>query len=269
MGTVKKSSRRLIIGLTLAVLVLPLIPLILWSVAWRWDFPALLPQFDLWAWGELGGAKISRALRVSVPLSLSVVLLALLLSFFPAKILGTSRFKGKRLIELLLLLPSFIPQISVVFGMQSVFRALGLYSTVAGVVVAQLVFQVPYMTLLLSAVFRGYDVQLEEQAACLGVGKMHTLWHVCLPAVRPGVMVSCVFSFIGSWGCYLLTAVLGPTKLQTLPLILFPMMSSGNNSYPLIAAVTLMYISPVLVFLALSSRVISGEGLVPGKGGRI
>lgn len=263
----KKSTRRLIIGLTLAVLILPLIPLVLWSVAWRWDFPALLPEFDLWAWGEIGSGKILRAIKVSIPISLTVVLLALLLSFFPAKILGTSHFRGKRIIEALLLLPCFIPQISVVFGMQTVFRSLGIYSTAAGVVTAQLVFQVPYLTLLLSAVFRAYDVQLEQQAACLGVGKLHTLWHVCLPAVRPGVMVSCVFSFIGSWGCYLLTAVIGPTKLQTLPVVLFPMMSSGNNSYPLIAAVTLIYISPVLLFLALSAKVITGEGYEPGKGG--
>lgn len=263
----KNSTRCIVLGLTMLVLILPLIPLLLWSVAWRWDFPALLPDFDLWAWGEIGNGRIARAITVSVPLSLTVVVLALLLSFFPAKILGTSSFRGKGIIEALLLLPCFIPQISVVFGMQSVFRSLGIYSTAAGVVVAQLVFQVPYLTLLLSAVFKAYDVQLEAQAACLGVGKLRTLWHVCLPAVRPGVMVSCVFSFIGSWGCYLLTAVIGPVKLQTLPVVLFPMMSSGNNSYPLIAAVTLIYISPVLLFLALSAKVITGEDYAPGKGG--
>lgn len=262
----KKRNRRLIIFLVLFILLIPLVPLIMWSFTWRWDFPNVLPEFDMWAWGEIGSDKILRSIGVSIPLSVSVVLLALLLSFFPAKIIGTTEFKGKKALELLLLLPTFIPQISIVFGMQNVFRVLGIYSTILGIIIAQLVFQVPYMTLLLSAVFKNYSVLYEQQSACLGVCRWKTLWHVTLPMVRAGVMVSCVFSFIGSWGNYLVTAVIAPVNLQTLPMLLFPMMSSGNNSYPLIAAVTLVYIAPVLLFFIFSSKIIIGEGNDPRRG---
>ena len=79
-------------------------------------------------------------------------------------------------------------------------------------------------------------------------------------------MVSCVFSFIGSWSTYLITSVIGPTNIRTLPLLLFPMMSSGNNSYPLIAAITLIYILPVLLFLIASSKIIIGEGFDARRG---
>lgn len=264
----KPYKRRAILAVLLFALLLPLLPLVIWSFALRWDFPQLLPQLNPWAWGELGSEKILRAIAVSIPLSLTVMLLSLLLAFFPAKALGSTQFRGKRLVELLLLLPTFLPQISVVFGMQQVFRFLGVYSTAAGVILAQLAFQAPYMTLLLSAVFRAYDPAYAQQAACLGVGRWAALWHVTLPAVRPGVTVSCVFSFIGSWGTYLTTAVIGPPDMQTLPVLLFPMLSSGNNSYPLIAAVTLVYIAPVLLFLAASSRVIIGQGFDP-RGGRL
>jgi putative spermidine/putrescine transport system permease protein len=251
----------------LIVLLAPLIPLLLWSVAWRWDFPDLLPQFDLWAWGELGGDKLPSAAFSSLKLSAAVVFLALLLSLPPAKALGCRSFLGKGLIRLLLLIPTFIPQISVVFGMQFVFRRLGIYSTAAGVVLAQLVFQVPYLTLLLSAVFSSRVNDLEQQARCLGTGTLKTWRYVILPAVLPGITVSAVFSFIGSWSNYLLTAVIGPPSLKTLPVLLFPMMSSGNNSYPLIAVFTLVYAAPVFVFLIFSSRLIAGSGLRAQEGG--
>lgn len=263
----KPWKRRLIIGAMLFALLIPLVPLVIWSVSWRWDFPNLLPEFSTWAWGEVGSRKIIKAISVSLPVSLSVVACSLVLSFAPAKILALENFKGKRLLEFLLLVPTFIPQISIIFGIQTVFRFLGIYSTLAGVVLAQLVFHVPYMTLLLTSVFRAYAPEFEQQAACLGVGRWKTMWHVTIPAIRPGLAVTCVFSFIGSWGNYLIPAVIGPTKMQTLPVLLFPMMSSGNNSYPLIAAITMVYIAPVLLFLILSARVIIGEGFDPRRKG--
>lgn len=256
-------KRRWIIGIMLFVLLIPLVPLVIWSFSWRWDFPSLLPEFSAWAWGEIGSKKIIKAISVSLPVSLSVVAISLVLSFLPAKILALEDFKGKTFIEFLLLIPTFIPQISIIFGIQTVFRFLGIYSTLAGVVIAQLVFHVPYMTLLLTSVFKAYAPEYEQQAACLGVGRWKTLLHVTIPAIRPGLMVTCVFSFIGSWGNYLIAAVIGPTKQQTLPVLLFPMMSSGNNSYPLIAAITILYIAPVLLFLILSSKVIIGERFDP------
>ena len=263
----KPWKRRIIVALMLLVLLAPLVPLLLWSLAWRWDFPSLLPQFDLWAWGELAGDKLRSATFSSLKLSVTVMILALLLSTPAAKALGCRSFKGKGLIRMLLLIPTFIPQISVVFGMQSVFRRLGVYSTVPGVVLAQLFFQVPYLTLLLSAVFGSHVADLERQARCLGIGPLKTWRTVLLPAVLPGMTVSAVFSFIGSWSNYLLTAVIGPPSLKTLPVMLFPMMSSGNNSYPLIAVFTLVYVAPVFVFLIFSSHLIAGSGVRAQQGG--
>lgn len=263
----KPAKRRVIITILLIVLLVPLVPLVIWSFAYRWDFPDLLPVFNPWAWKELADAKILRSIGVSLPLSGCVVVIALALSIPPAWVLGCGSFRGRRIIELLLLIPTFIPQISIVFGMQSVFHRFGLYSTVPGVIVAQLVFHVPYLTLLLSAVFGSRAADLEQQSRCLNAGIVPTWVHVILPAARPGITVSAVFSFIGSWSNYLLTSVIGPPSLKTMSVLLFPMMSSGNNSYPLIAVLTLLYIAPVFVFLLFSSRLIAGSGVDPKSGG--
>lgn len=247
--------RRLILAAALFILLLPLIPLLLWSVTTYWRFPTVFPHIDGGYWPQLFfDAKLLAALGNSLMLTGSVVLISLLCSFQAAKYLGTMRFSGKRLVEVLLLVPTFIPPIAIVFGMQDVFVQLKLYSSFAGLLVAQLVFYLPYMTLLLSAVFENYDTDLEQQAASLGVGKLKVLLNVTLPAVRSGVVVCCMFCFIGSWSVYLLTNVIGSPQFKTMPTLIFPMISIGNNSYSTIAVAIILFIAPILAFLLLSSR---------------
>jgi ABC-type spermidine/putrescine transport system permease subunit II len=254
----------------LAVVIAPIVPLALWSLTYSWPYDQVLPNFGTQAWQQtLGGAKSVQALLNSLLLSGTVVPLSLALGFFAAKNLGTRRFKGRRLIQLLLLVPSFIPQISLVFGMQAVFARIGLYNSFAGVVTGLLVFYVPYTTLLLSAVFENYDMDYERQAASLGVGKLRTLLHVTIPAVRSGLIVTAIFSFIGTWSAYLVVAALAPPSFKTMPLLLFPMISSGSNGYALTAAATILYIAPILLILVAFSSLLANDTDKTRTGGQI
>lgn len=266
--TMNAKTRTIILMIAASVLLLPLVPLLMWSFVTFWRWPTVIPQFDGGYWVRLlADGRILPALRNSLVLSTSVTFLSLALSFFAAKALGTRNFRGKRLIELLLLVPTFIPQIAVVFGMQVVFMKLMLYSNMAGLLIAHLVFYVPYTTLLLSAVFENYDTSLEEQARTLGVGRFKTMLFVTLPAVRSGVIVTGVFCFIGSWSVYLLNNVIGNPHFKTLPGVIFPLVSVGNNSYSTIAVAIIVYILPVLAILALTSKALADSPGNVRKGG--
>jgi ABC-type spermidine/putrescine transport system permease subunit II len=261
-------TRRIILTIAFVVLLLPLIPLVMWSFVSHWRYPEVIPQFDGGYWTSLlSDPRILTAFGNSLLLTIAVVLASLILSFFAAKNLGARQFRGKRAIEILLLVPTFFPPIAIVFGMQKVFTLLSLYSTLPGLFLAQLVFYVPYMTLLLSAVFENYDITYEDQAASLGVGPVKRLFAVTLPAVRSGVIVACIFCFIGSWSIYLLTNVIAPPSFKTLPTLLFPMMSVGNNSYSAVAVVIILYIAPILLFLVLGSKALANDRLDTKKGG--
>jgi ABC-type spermidine/putrescine transport system permease subunit II len=264
----KAKTRTIILAAASVVLLLPLIPLLMWSAVTFWRWPTVIPQFDGGYWPELiADGKILPALRNSLALSASVTFMSLVFSFFAAKALGTRNFRGKRLIEFLLLVPTFIPQIAVIFGIQEVFVKLALYSNITGLVIAHLVFYVPYTMLLLSAVFENYDISLEEQARTLGVGPLKTMLFVTLPAVRSGTIVTGVFCFIGSWSVYLLNNVIGDPHFKTLTSIIFPLISVGNNSYSTIAVAVVIYILPVLAILTLTSRALADSSDNIGKGG--
>ena len=260
--------RTIILVIAAVALLLPLAPLLLWSFAAYWRWPAIIPQFDGGYWAKLiSDEKILPAYANSLILSTLVTLLSIALSLLPAKTLGTRHFRGKRLVELLLLVPAFIPQISVVFGMQTVFIKLNLYSNFVGLLAAHLVFYVPYTTLLFSAIFENYDILLEEQSRTLGVGRVKTLLFVTIPAVLPGVIVTGVFCFIGSWSVYLLNNVIGHPHFKTLPSVIFPLISAGNNSYSMMAAAIIVYILPILAVLLITSKALVDSHGAARKGG--
>jgi ABC-type spermidine/putrescine transport system permease subunit II len=254
----------------LLIVLVPIIPLLLWSFTHVWPYSQVLPDFSVQSWLQtLGDKRIWQALRNSLVLSATVVPVSLVLGFFAAKNLGTRRFKGRRAIQLLLLVPSFIPQISLVFGMQTVFSRIGLYNNFIGVVVALLVFYVPYTTLLLSAAFENYDTDYEQQAASLGVGRLKTLLYVTVPAMRSGIIVTAIFSFIGTWSAYLVVSAIAPPTLKTMPLILFPMINSGSNGYALTSAATVFYIAPILLVLVLFSSLLVNDTDKTRTGGQV
>ncbi len=256
----KRRTRNIIIVLMLIVVIVPIIPLVTWSFSGIWPYTELLPEFTIQSWERtLSNSQIISAMGNSFLLVFTVVPLALVLSYFAAKNLGTRRFRGRRAVQFLLLAPSFVPQIAMVFGMQRIFARIGLYNNFPGVVVAMLVFYVPYMTLLLSATFETYDTSYEDQARTLGAGSWSILWRVTLPQIRSGLIVACIFSFIGCWSAYLVVSAIAPPSFQTMSMLLFPMINSASNGYALTACAAVLYILPIFIILIVFSRLLVND----------
>ena len=252
---------RIVIALMLVAVLVPMVPVLLWSFTDMWSFGKVIPDLSLRAWERTFSTRsnIPGAMANSLLLCALVIPLSLAASFFAAKNLGTRRFRGRRGLQLALLIPSFVPQVSLVFGMQKVFSQIGLYNNVPGVIVALLVFYVPYMTLLLSAVFENYDLDYERQARSLGVGWWHILWHVTLPQVRSGIIVTCVFSFIGIWSAYLVVAAIAPPTFKTMSLVMFPMISTAAGGYATTACGVILYVAPILAALVVFSSLLVND----------
>lgn len=265
------ASWRTLAGLALALwLVLPLLPLGIWSIAHGWRFPDLLPQEwsgKAWAHALSPASGVLQSFAVTSGIAVATTMLAALIGVPAGRALGLHRFRGKSAITLLLLAPALLPGIAIVFGLHGLFLRLGLTGTIPGVILAHLIPVLPYMTLVMAAVFSRFDTAYETQARSLGATAIQTFRFVTLPAILPGLMTAALFSFLVSWSQYLLTLAIGGGRVQTLPLLLFSFASAGRND--ITGAIALLYILPGLVILALTTRRITGrsaaltEGLRP------
>jgi putative spermidine/putrescine transport system permease protein len=239
---------------------LPFLPLVVWSFSQRWLFPAILPtEWGVRGWAYLlsPGARVGTAFFNSLIIALAVTLVSLLIGLPAGRALGMHHFRGKTLVNLLILAPTLVPTIGVVLGLHVTFIRLNLADTILGVVLVHLIPVLPYVVLTLSGIFANYNLDYEAQARTLGASQWQVWWHITLPAIFPGVMVAALFAFIISWSQYLLTLLIGGGQIQTLPTILLAFVNSGD--YAVASALSLVFIAPAVLMLLLTSRYLTGR----------
>ena len=252
--------RRMAAIVLISWLVLPLVPLAIWSFARGWTFPNLLPQnwtLQPWAFALSPQSGVLHSLWLTTGIALAATALSVLLGVPAGRALGQYKFRGKTLIELIILAPIIMPGIAVAMGLQSVFIGLHLNNTVTGVVLVHLIPTLPYMVLVMSGIFAAYDPLVEDQARSLGASPGQVFRHITLPAILPGIIVGAMFTFLVSWSQYILTLVIGGGRVQTLPLLLFQFATSGRND--ITGAIGMIYTLPGVLILILTARHLTGR----------
>lgn len=257
---------RLLTALMLVVwLVLPLVPLVVWSFARSWFYPDVLPSdwsMSGWRAALSPASDVLPALWQSTLVATLATALSVAIGLPAGRALGLHRFRGKAAVELLVLAPTIVPGIAVALGLHSVFLSLGLAGTLAGVVLVHLVPTLPYMILVLAGVFANFNPDYEEQARSLGASPLRIFRHVTLPAIAPGLMVGALFAFLVSWSQYILTLMIGGGRVETLPLVLFSYAAAGRND--LTGVIGVIYILPGALVLILTARHLTGRGIAFG-----
>jgi len=259
----KNRSKNIIIMAVLFSVVLPFVPLLLWSISAKWFYPAILPQsFGVRGWAYIFGTannQILTALANSFLLGMATTLASLLIGVPAGRALGLYEFPGKRLVILIFTLPVIVPPLAVAMGLHLWFIQLGLAETFGGIVLIHLTVCLPYTIFVLWGVFSDYNPDFEAQARTLGASRSQVVARVILPMVLPGITVAALFSFLLSWSQYLSTLIIGGGKMLTLPIMLFALMNSGDR--PVAAAVSLVFVVPALLALLASAHSLGRAGL--------
>ena len=152
-------------------------------------------------------------LLLSLKLASVVAMLLLLVGVPAAYWLAFSRWRGKFLVESVVALPLVLPPtvlgfyVLVAMGprgplgkLWSAFFGHGLAFTFAGLVLASVLYSLPFAVQPLTAAFESVDRKLLDASAVLGAGKLRTFWRVILPLSIPGVVTAVVLSFAHTMG---------------------------------------------------------------------
>lgn len=248
----------------------PFVPLVIWSFSFRWFFPAVLPtEWSLRPWLAVFApqTRVWIATANSLWIGFGTTFLSILIGIPAGRALGLHQFKGKTIVEFLILAPTIVPALAAAFGIHIMFIRYGLADTRLGVILVHLIPVTPYTVLILSSVFANYNPDYEDQARSLGANALQVWVYVTIPAILPGIMVAGLFSFIISWSQYILTLLIGGGQVLTLPVLLFSFATSGDSG--LTAALSLVFIAPAVFFLLLTSRYLTGQNAALGGFGRI
>ncbi len=259
-GKMARALHRVLVGLLMLALVLPLVPLAVWSFARGWRFPNLLPQevtTAAWARALSPSGGVLQALVQSTAIALAVTLIAMLLAFPAGRALALHRFRGRGLVYGIIAAPLIVPSIAAALGLHGVFTLIGAAGTVWGVIAVHLTPVLPYAIFIVAGIFATYDTRIEDQARSLGAAPFQVLRCVTLPSLAPALILGALFSFLVSWSQYLLTLMIGAGRVQTLPMVLFGYASSGRND--LAGAIGVIYILPALLLMGFAAKRLGGQ----------
>lgn len=164
----------------------------------------------------------------SIFIAFSALGINIILGTPAAAVLGRKKFKGKKAIELLILLPLIIPSFVTTMGIQYTFVKLGIIETFAGVATIHSVVTLPYYINSLKAGYSTLRIEYEYMGKILGAGKLKRFTHITLPYLFPSIAAGSSLVLIVSFAQYLTTLIIGGGEVITLPILMFPYISGGD-----------------------------------------
>lgn len=178
-----------------------------------------------------------QALTLSLKLAAVTLVVLLPVGLLLGRWLAYQRFKGKALVEALVVLPLVLPPTvlgyyllvslggasplgrwtSEVFGVQLTFNFLGL-------VIASVVFNIPFMVQPIQRAFEAIPANLSEAAAVSGLNAWQTFLRVELPLAWPGVLSAAVLTFVHTLGEFGVVLMMGgsiPGETKTIAIAIY------------------------------------------------
>jgi multiple sugar transport system permease protein len=194
-------------------------------------------------------------LRMSFVLSIGAVLIALVVSFLAAY--SFSRFKppGTNFMMFLLLSVRMVPAAAVVVPVFLMYTAFGWAGTLHGMLLFYAMFCIPFSLWILKGFLDGVSLRYDETALVNGGSRLHVIFRVVLPQVKPGLVAAAIFNLIFVWNEFLFNFILGGQGDKMVPVLLATgVKQGGSTDWTFIASVSLVYMLPPIVAIYLFQR---------------
>jgi multiple sugar transport system permease protein len=215
-------------------------------------------------------SNFTTALKNSAIVALVTTALALVVGSFCAYALARLRIRFKFAILAVVLTITTFPQITIAAPIFKLWRDIGLYNTIPGLVIPYLTFALPLAIYILTSFFREIPKDLEEAALVDGATNFQAFYKVVVPLAAPGLATAGILTFIAAWNEFLLAITLtSSTSARTVPAAIAFFTGSTQFEQPLgtiSAASVVISIPLILMVLLFQKRIVAGltAGAVKG-----
>ncbi|MDR0717603.1 MAG: sulfate ABC transporter permease subunit CysT [Azoarcus sp.] len=215
-------------------------------------------------WKVVSAPRVVASYKLSFGMSLAAAAINAVFGMMLAWCLVRYRFFGKRLVDALIDLPFALPtavagialtalyakngwigQYLALFDIQVAFKPLG-------VLVALVFIGLPFVVRTVQPVLEDLDIEHEEAAASLGVGRWRTFRHVILPVLLPALLTGFTLAFaraVGEYGSVIFIAGNIPMVSEIVPLMIITKLEQYDYPGATAVAEVMLLISFALLFL--------------------
>jgi ABC-type spermidine/putrescine transport system permease subunit II len=163
--------------------------------------------------------------------------------------LARGRFRGRKALLTVFILPLMAPVILLAMAEYFFLSRFDLTGTLPGLVIAHAAIAMPFVLTIMLAAVRDFDRSYELAAMGLGAAPLATFWHVTLPMIRPAVISAALLAFLASFNEFLVTLFIIGSAGATLPIQFWKGIRFEVN--PTIAAASTLFILLTIATLLL------------------
>ncbi|QJW38721.1 carbohydrate ABC transporter permease [Cellulosimicrobium protaetiae] len=257
--------------LWLAIIIVPIYYILVTSLRPRSDYYAENPLAfpanpTLDAYREVLENDFLRYFGNSVVVTLTSVAAILAVSLMAAFVVVRSNTARTRGIFQAFLLGIAIPIQATIIPVYYLIIQLGLYDTLAALILPSIAFAIPLSVLILTNFLRDVPKELFESMTVDGAGEMRTLWNLVLPLSKPAVVTVGVYNALQVWNGFLFPLVLTQSaETRVIPLSLWSYQGEFTMNIPAVLAAVVLSVLPILAAYIIGRRHLV-SGLTAGFG---
>ncbi len=216
------------------------------------------------AWSK---AHFGRYILNTLFITLSVVLGSVLSCSLVGYAFARLRFKGKKLLFMILLATLMLPAQITMIPTFIIFKFLGWIDTFKPLIVPAWFATNAFFVFLFRQYFLTIPNDLEEAARIDGCSPLSVYWHIMLPVSKPVIVTVAVYSFMWTWNDLLNPLIyINSDHKRTLALGLAEFMKTFYYLEPtLLLAVTLLMIIPVILLFFFAQKALM-KGMLVSSG---
>jgi len=209
------------------------------------------------------------ALWHSIIVCVVATVISVVLATFCAYAISRLDFPGKKLILTTSLAVSFFPVIAMVTPLFNLWRQIGLFDTLPGLIIPYLTLTLPLSIWTLSAFFQQIPWEMEQAAQVDGASSWQAFVKVIAPLAAPGVFTTAIIAFFTAWNDFVFSSNLTAQHAQTVPAALSFFTGASQFVQPtgaICAAAVVVTIPVVILVLFFQKRIVAGltSGAVKG-----
>jgi putative spermidine/putrescine transport system permease protein len=194
--------------------------------------------------------RFMAAAKTSMTMGAIVTPLSLAIAVPTAYALVRCEFRGRELINALLMSPLLIPGVVTGIAFLIYLSNIGIGPGFTGLVIAMTCFSLPFAVRTLVANMHGLRPELEDVARNLGAGDWPVFWRIVLPQLRPGLLAGGTFVFVEAIDNFSISVFLSTADVSTLPVEGYSYIRDFDDPTVAAMAVVLIALSTALVLLA-------------------
>lgn len=245
----RKIVSKVYLGLVLVFFYLPIVYMIVFS----FNSSKSLTNFEGFSLQWYQKMFADRNMMESIYYTIVIAIIATFVSTIVGTLAAIGLSKSKKVLREVVLqvnnLPVMNPEIVTAIGLMLFFTSLNIEKGFGTLLIAHIVFCIPYVILSVMPKLRSLDPNLAEAAMDLGATPMQSLIKVIVPQIMPGIISGAIIAFTMSFDDFVISYFVTGNGVKNISILVYTMSKRINPSINAVSTIMVVIITIALIII--------------------